>query len=69
MTSKLAGGGARPPAAPVLWCRPAMIQIIAPATLATSCPRLERLFQLSAAKIRAIERTWKPEDGAPVFTN
>ena len=31
-------------------------------------PALERLFQLSAGKIRAIERTWKPEDGAPVFT-
>ena len=31
-------------------------------------PALERLFHLSAGKIRAIERTWKPEDGAPVFT-
>ena len=31
-------------------------------------PRIERLFDLSAAKIRAIEETWRPEDGAPVFT-
>jgi unsaturated chondroitin disaccharide hydrolase len=31
-------------------------------------PRIERLFGLSAAKIQAIERTWRPEDGAPVFT-
>jgi len=31
-------------------------------------PKIERLFQLSAAKILSLERTWKPEQGAPVFT-
>lgn len=31
-------------------------------------PRLERLFELSAAKIVALERTWKPAAGTPVFT-
>ena len=31
-------------------------------------PGIDRLFDLSAAKIRAIEETWRPEDGAPVFT-
>ncbi len=31
-------------------------------------PRIERLFELSAAKILAIEKTWKPEAGTPVFT-
>jgi unsaturated chondroitin disaccharide hydrolase len=31
-------------------------------------PRIERLFAVSAGKIRSIEATWKPEDGAPVFT-
>jgi unsaturated chondroitin disaccharide hydrolase len=31
-------------------------------------PKIARLFSLSAHKIEAIERTWKPEDGAPVFT-
>src|SRR6266480_3535341 len=31
-------------------------------------PAIERLFVLSAQKIRAIEETWRPEDGAPVFT-
>src|SRR5436190_20367152 len=31
-------------------------------------PAVERLFDLSAAKIDAIERTWTPADGAPVFT-
>src|SRR5437764_4241048 len=31
-------------------------------------PAIERMFVLSAQKIRAIAETWRPEDGAPVFT-
>ena len=31
-------------------------------------PGVARLFDSSAAKIDGIERTWKPQDGAPVFT-
>jgi unsaturated chondroitin disaccharide hydrolase len=31
-------------------------------------PKIARLFELSANKIRSIEETWRPEDGAPVFT-
>jgi unsaturated chondroitin disaccharide hydrolase len=31
-------------------------------------PKIHRLFELSAEKILKIERTWKPEDGTPVFT-
>jgi hypothetical protein len=31
-------------------------------------PKIHRLFELSAEKILNIERTWKPEDGTPVFT-
>jgi unsaturated chondroitin disaccharide hydrolase len=31
-------------------------------------PKIVRVFELSAAKIRSIEDTWRPEDGAPVFT-
>lgn len=31
-------------------------------------PKIKRLFELSARKIRAIEKTWKPADGTPVFT-
>ena len=31
-------------------------------------PKIQRLFELSAPKIDAIERTWRPLDGAPVFT-
>ena len=31
-------------------------------------PKIDRLFALSAGKIRAIEDGWRPEAGAPVFT-
>src|SRR3954447_21971437 len=31
-------------------------------------PKIQRLFDLSAPKIDAVERAWRPEDGAPVFT-
>ncbi len=31
-------------------------------------PRVKRLFDISAGKILSIEETWKPEEGAPVFT-
>ena len=31
-------------------------------------PKIDRLFELSAAKILAIETAWRPEQGAPVFT-
>jgi unsaturated chondroitin disaccharide hydrolase len=31
-------------------------------------PKIARMFELSARKIRAIEDTWRPSDGAPVFT-
>jgi len=31
-------------------------------------PKIDRLFALSAGKIRSVEDSWRPEDGAPVFT-
>jgi hypothetical protein len=31
-------------------------------------PKIGRLFDLSAGKIRALEAAWRPQDGAPVFT-
>jgi unsaturated chondroitin disaccharide hydrolase len=31
-------------------------------------PGIERVFTVSAPKIRALEETWRAEDGAPVFT-
>src|SRR4030095_3035432 len=31
-------------------------------------PAIERMFELSAAKILNLEKTWKPADGTPVFT-
>src|SRR5258706_433574 len=32
-------------------------------------PKLRRLFDLSAAKIRAIEKSWDPSQGSPVCTD
>jgi len=37
-------------------------------TPAELLPKITRLFELSAAKIHAIEHAWRPEQGAPVFT-
>ena len=37
-------------------------------TPAELLPKITRLFELSAAKVHAIEHAWRPEDGAPVFT-
>src|SRR5204863_496421 len=34
----------------------------------TPVTTLDRLFALSANKIRSVESTWRPEQGAPVFT-
>ena len=31
--------------------------------------KIRRLFELSAAKIRSIEQSWEPSQGAPVFTD
>lgn len=31
-------------------------------------PKITRLFELSAEKILSIEKSWKPENGTPVFT-
>ncbi len=31
-------------------------------------PRLDRLFELSAGKIRSLEKSWDPSRGTPVFT-
>lgn len=31
-------------------------------------PKVERLFELSAQKIRSIEESWRPRNGTPVFT-
>ena len=45
-----------------------MIQLDATRTARGLVPRLERLFSVSAGKIRALEESWNPEDGAPVFT-
>src|SRR3954466_6904468 len=45
-----------------------MLQVDRRRTPQDLLPRIARLFALSAGKIQAIEDTWRPEDGAPVFT-
>jgi len=45
-----------------------MIRLDRPRTAADLVPRVERLFSLSAGKIRALEDRWNTADGAPVFT-
>ena len=37
-------------------------------TPADLLPRIDRLFELSASKIRSLEASWSPNAGAPVFT-
>jgi rhamnogalacturonyl hydrolase YesR len=45
-----------------------MIQIRPDLTPSALLPKIRRMFELSAAKIRSIENTWKPENGSPVCT-
>lgn len=45
-----------------------MIRFDRQRTAADLLPAIHRLFDLSAAKIRSLETSWRPEDGAPVFT-
>ena len=45
-----------------------MIRIDRTRTPRDLLPKIARLFELSGHKILAIEETWRPQDGAPVFT-
>jgi len=45
-----------------------MVETPSDLTPTALAPRLRRLFELSAAKIRAIEQSWEPSHGSPVFT-
>jgi hypothetical protein len=45
-----------------------MIQIDRRRAPADLLPTIARVFAVSAGKIHAIEKTWRAEDGAPVFT-
>jgi unsaturated chondroitin disaccharide hydrolase len=45
-----------------------MIKLDTSLTPAALLPRIEKLWTASAAKIRAIENSWEPSQGAPVFT-
>src|SRR6187549_2026590 len=45
-----------------------MIRIDRRRTATGLLPAINRMFDRSAEKIRAIEAAWRPEDGSPVFT-
>ena len=45
-----------------------MIQLRPELNPAGLLPKVRRMFELSAAKIRSIEQTWSPENGSPVCT-
>src|SRR3954447_2541466 len=45
-----------------------MIQADRRRTPADLMSKINRLFELSGAKIKSIEGTWRPDEGAPVFT-
>jgi len=45
-----------------------MIQIRSDLTPAGLLPKLRRLFELSAAKIHSLEKSWQPSQGSPVCT-
>lgn len=44
------------------------MQIRSDLTPQVLAPKVRRLFELSAAKIRSLEETWSPEKGSPVYT-
>src|SRR5438477_587767 len=45
-----------------------MIRLRPELTPASLVPKLRRMFDLSAAKIRSLEQTWSPAQGSPVCT-
>src|SRR3954464_14324467 len=45
-----------------------MLRVDRERTAADLLPAIDRVFPLSAAKIRSLEASWRPENGAPVFT-
>ena len=45
-----------------------MVQTPSGLTPAALAPKVRRLFELSAAKLRSIEKLWEPSQGSPVFT-
>src|SRR5215467_7549609 len=45
-----------------------MIALNTAPTLSALAPKLQRLFELSGAKIRSIESSWSEASGSPVFT-
>jgi unsaturated chondroitin disaccharide hydrolase len=49
-------------------CDPMAIKIKSDLTAAKLVPKINRVFELSAAKILNLQKTWNPSKGTPVFT-
>ena len=49
--------------------QPAMIQIDRTRSPKDLVGKINKLFELSAAKIHSLEKSWNPANGAPVFTD
>ena len=45
-----------------------MLQIRHDLTAQSLAPKVRRMFDASAAKIRSLDRSWEPSQGSPVFT-
>ncbi len=45
-----------------------MLHIRHDLTAQSLAPKVRRMFELSAAKIRSLEKAWEPSQGSPVFT-
>src|SRR4051794_35182776 len=45
-----------------------MIQVRSDLTAGALAPKVRRMFDLSAAKIRSLDQSWEPSQGSPVFT-
>ena len=45
-----------------------MLHIRHDLTAQSLAPKVRRMFGASAAKIRALDRSWEPSQGSPVFT-
>src|SRR5829696_523358 len=52
----------------IITAPPSMMQLETLRAPRDLMPKIARVFELSAAKIRSIEDSWRPQDGAPVFT-
>src|SRR6478609_10159814 len=66
--SAMSAKGAMGAAVESYMMQPRMIQFDRDRTAKDLLQKIDRLFELSAGKIRSLEKSWMPSSGAPVFT-